>query len=265
VKKLQIVVVVAAFILSVGSAAALATPLGINITKADGFLVNGYVGVGQGGEDNETEGTPNTIQSQDWDLEGIFLNGNLLSMVGGFKFDTGVLHSGTWYTSGDIFFDVGKNGTFDYAIRMFFNINNQLGNNNYQVYRLTGTPMFIQPTDVPLSTPYKFNSGYTAISPMLSLTFGPIANTGFGDWTAADPGDKNWQAPAFPNNPRHYVVQDMDIGFIQGGQTFTTHFTMLCGNDLLVGEATSVAEPASILLLGVGLGGLALRLKRRKD
>src|SRR5450432_2916375 len=55
-------------------------------------------------EDQETETNPNTVTSQQWDLEGMFQKGNQLTLVGGFDFKNGVPWSdGHTYRSGDIF------------------------------------------------------------------------------------------------------------------------------------------------------------------
>ena len=58
----------------------------------------------------------------------------------------------------------------------------------------------------------------------------------------------------------HYVVTlDLLNDFQTLGLTldeFTTHFTMECGNDNLMGHA-QVPIPGSLLLLGTGLLGLA--------
>ncbi len=49
----------------------------------------------------------------------------------------------------------------------------------------------------------------------------------------------------------------VDLGFLDHGTTFTSHFTMGCGNDNLMGEATLAPEPATMALFGIGLIGLA--------
>jgi PEP-CTERM motif len=251
------VCVLALLMLFAGARPASANTLGLNITIADGNAAPGYTGIGQGGEDNETEGYPPTLQSQSWDLEGMFLNGNSLAMVGGFKFDTGVFHNSIWYTSGDILFNViGQGFAWDYAIRMKFDPLNP-SNNKYDVLALNGSTTFENPTDVPSSTPYKVKTGYTVLSSDLSFSFSEIADSGFSAWESPDAGDANWQ----PGTDKHYVVSGFDVGFLSGVD-FKSHFTMLCGNDVLDGQVT-VPEPSTILLLAFGMASMGIAARRR--
>ncbi len=68
--------------------------LGTNIAINDEVLPDG---VGQCGEDQENEW--NCVWDQAWDLEGFFLEGATLTMVGGYHFQEG--QGG--YSSGEIF------------------------------------------------------------------------------------------------------------------------------------------------------------------
>ena len=65
---------------------AFALDLGTNITIYDG-VSNSQDWHGTN-EDQEVE--PNCLHGQSWDLEGFFLNGSILTMVGGFDFEYGV-------------------------------------------------------------------------------------------------------------------------------------------------------------------------------
>ncbi len=83
--------------------------LGTNIAINDGVLPDG---VGQGGEDQGVEWI--CVWDQAWDLEGFFLEGATLTMIGGYHFQEG--HGG--YSSGDIFIDVNNiahYGTLNYG------------------------------------------------------------------------------------------------------------------------------------------------------
>src|SRR5476649_2359167 len=90
---------------------AMATPFGTNITISDG----NYSGTGwySNREDQETETNPNTVTSQQWDLEAMFMAGTNLTLVGGFDFKNGVTWSdGHNYKSGDIFIDVNGDAVY---------------------------------------------------------------------------------------------------------------------------------------------------------
>lgn len=258
---------------------ALANSLGPNITIADqnGTGTAGSVGL----EDDETE--PSTIHSQQWDLEGFFLDGNVLSMVGGFDFANGVYYAprSHTYTSGDIFLDIdnllwdvndlnsaaawdqngpshlASNGTFtnslgwDYAIRLNFG-----ATNTYTVWKLTSNTLLLDTSDIPQSNPWRIADEN---DPTLTLVSGPLAFAFDTNLTDAQVGFSS----SFGSGGTHYAVRGIDLGFLGQNTEFLAHFTMECGNDLLVGNSTTVPEPGTLLLLGVGLAGLAWRARRR--
>ena len=138
-KKLAILLTILAVLSWLGSAMGLT--LGTNITIYDNRsgATTGWYGQQ---EDNEVE--PGMVQAQEWDLEGFFLNGSALSMVGGFNFRDGVNYDDYTYTSGDIFLDVngdanyGDSGSslrngYDYVIDLDFS------SFKYDVYEITDT------------------------------------------------------------------------------------------------------------------------------
>ena len=62
----------------------------------------------------------------------------------------------------------------------------------------------------------------------------------------------------------HYAA-GVDLSFLDPSLQFIAHFTMGCGNDNLLGKGTTapVPEPATMLLFGSGITGLAAWQRRK--
>ncbi len=215
-------------------------------------------------EDNEVE--PGNVAEQAWDLEGFFFDGSVLTMVGGFDFANGKW-AGGWneqFTSGDIFIDIDGDVNFGAGVT-------SLGNTNgYQViYNTYGYDYAIDLEFTDNSfTVYSINSG----SLLRSAYF--RQNDQANPWAYVDGGDKLTQSQLIYKTG----LSDNETGFLGGthnsvslnlssflghGTEFTAHFTMGCGNDNLMGKGIVAPEPASMILMGIGLLGIGWGIRKK--
>ena len=236
-----------------------ALELGTNITTYDGSSSQQSGWYGEN-EDNEVE--PHCVTNQSWDLEGFFLKGSELQVVGGFDF----LNGNSGYQIGDIFIDL--DGIYDpdaYTMTKNGNIKvkNNFGyeyvldldvkNNKYTVYDISNgaytKTVYYQVNHH--SNAYRYVSGGIQIA---SGTLNYLKALSDSDVEGLSGGT-------------HYALTGIDLGFI-AGKDFTAHQTLGCGNDNLMGSGTApVPEPATILLVGSGLAlfGVMGRRKVRNE
>jgi hypothetical protein len=242
---------------------AIATSFGTNITISD---KNSALRTGWYGEQEDNEVEPGMEAGQKWDLEGFFLEGTMLTMVGGFDF----INGNSSYNSGDIFIDIfdtvqdavygdihsATNGNksvlnsfgYDYVLDLTFNDQDPTKAFTYNVYAINGNTKVITAYygQNQGSSPWRYESGGTLIRhASLTYTKGGEANL-----------------LGFSGNGDHNAVS-VSLDFLQldpltHGTNFLSHFTMGCGNDNLMGTgALPNPEPATLFLMGCGLIGVA--------
>ena len=256
-KKIIFILISTFFLISIFGTTTAST-LGTNITIID---KNSSSQTWYGQEEDE-EVEPGMQPGQQWDMEAFFLNGKTLSMVGGYDFINGE----AGFTAGDIFIDIHGDAVFgdihgvsngnlsvlntfgyDYVLDMDFK------NLTYNVYGINGTTKvltsFYQQNQG--SSPWRWDSGGQLI----------LENIGF-TYNSHTPEETDFLANTFSGG-LHNVVGGVDLSFL-GDEIYGAifHSTMQCGNDNLMGQ-TPVPEPATMILLGMGLLGIASIGKKR--
>ena len=205
----------------------------------------------QENEDNEVE--PGANIGQEWDLEGMFFDGTNLSIVGGWDFVNGSgFNDGIG--SGDIFISTQTNVIYGtttptnnflnyYGYNYVFNVDWAGG--NYTLLKIDAETRVTLGSGIHTSNPVSYSENNTIYE-----NNGEVVEHGAFIYESDLTDDQT----GFLGGT-HYKVSGFDLSPVLGPDgSFTAHFTQECGNDSIMGQ---VPEPATMILLGMGLLGIS--------
>ncbi|MBM3845156.1 MAG: hypothetical protein FJ405_02565 [Verrucomicrobia bacterium] len=262
------------FALSLALVSANARNITINDMQLPNSSTFGAPGIGQGGEDQETE--PRTIGNQAWDLEAFTLNGNQLRIYSGYNLLAGE-HP---YGLGDLFIDVsgdanwqpgtdnglfGNTGNdvfkFDYVLHFTQRSGISIGTGLYDIYKLSGTAseQFKQTEYKSGSNPYHFLPGHQSTAQLIG-SGQMLVNYDANDTIVLEDGTK-------VTGGGHYIG-GIDLSFLAPGEINSStlfKITHACGNDSLVGRVPDAGS--AMTLLSGAMAGMSFftRMARRKS
>jgi len=204
---------------------------------------SGYVGPGYGG--------------QDFDLEAVYSGFDTSSNTLFFAFVTGFdiggeSSGGTLYLPGDVFFDFGKDGTWDLA----FDLSSRTGTGAGSTINAVGGPGLTY-TNTPFGASGFASGPFTATGGTTQLNAVNFAydNNGPAAWNQNL--DHNVYEFSYHITDPAWLAQ-----VYTPGNGYNVHWTMSCGNDVLNLPVAPAPVPLpGAVLLGL-VGGLCIATKR---
>ncbi len=200
---------------------------------------DGHVGPGVGG--------------QDFDIEAFYSGFDTSNNTLYFAMVTGFDLRGEWgsYEGGDVFIDFGQDDGWDLAFELSDFFDGGAANTDFSgtVDALTGPMTTVDPhfTD---STPWRVDTPADTEADAVSFSY---EAEGIGD--AGD--DHNVYQFSYVVNDSNWLDD-----LLAGGEGYTVHWTMSCGNDAFDLAMPAVVPAPSAALLGV-LGSLVVFVRRR--
>lgn len=257
-----------AFIMALDSTA-FALKLGKNITTNNDGSFNSENSWYGPHEDEEVE--PGMETGQIWDLEGFFLKGKTLTLVGGYDFKNGVKdNDGKYIKSGDLFFNIhGVDNNTTSVYNYVFDLKeitstNHPNNSTYDIYELDNNSKF-ETSSVKgnfKSDPWRYDLTNSTAPKKVKDSLKVTYKSNLKDEKVGGMEGGNHYAMIFDLS----FFADL---FDSKPFDFDVHYTMGCGNDNILGSTRPIPipnpEPGTFLLFGFGLIGFGAFLRKQQQ